>query len=61
MKGFVLAAALTVCSLLGPVVGEPAEAVQTPVEHVMPIEAPTPEDASGCMAFDVMAAYDSIA
>lgn len=59
MRELVLGAALAVTVIMS-AGNDPAEAVPTPIEHVMPIEAPTVEVESGIAEFDALAAFENV-
>lgn len=58
MKSLVFSLALTAMAIVAPIMGEPAPAVKTPIEHITPIEAPTQPEVDGVFALDVMAAFN---
>ena len=59
MRGLMVGAALAF-ALVMPVGHTPAEAIPTPIEHVMPIEAPTVDVEAGVVAFDALAAFENV-
>ena len=58
MKSLIVSLALAAIVAIAPTYGEPAPAVETPIEHITPIEAPATSTVDGVCEFDVMTAFE---